>query len=118
MSLRYFNTAGADPDREIGEQHDPETHLIPIILDAAEGNSRPKVRSTETTMRPIKAAASGITSTYPNLPICAHVLAPEKLIDGNMNDFINLFIGTDFSVIVTIQKSSSTKWYRTDSNSY
>jgi UDP-glucose 4-epimerase len=39
MSLRYFNTAGADPDREIGEQHDPETHLIPIILDAAEGNS-------------------------------------------------------------------------------
>ena len=33
--LRYFNAAGADPDGEIGEHHDPETHLIPLILDAA-----------------------------------------------------------------------------------
>lgn len=39
MSLRYFNTTGAYPDREIGEQHDPEIHLIPIILDEAAGNS-------------------------------------------------------------------------------
>lgn len=35
VCLRYFNAAGADPDREIGEWHDPETHLIPLILDAA-----------------------------------------------------------------------------------
>jgi UDP-glucose-4-epimerase GalE len=35
--LRYFNAAGADPDNEIGEDHDPETHLIPLILDAASG---------------------------------------------------------------------------------
>lgn len=35
--LRYFNAAGADPDGEIGEHHDPETHLIPLILDAASG---------------------------------------------------------------------------------
>ena len=37
-SLRYFNAAGADPDGEIGELHDPETHLIPLILDVALGN--------------------------------------------------------------------------------
>lgn len=35
--LRYFNAAGADPDGEIGESHDPETHLIPLVLDAASG---------------------------------------------------------------------------------
>lgn len=37
VSLRYFNAAGADPDGELGEDHDPETHLIPLVLDAAAG---------------------------------------------------------------------------------
>jgi UDP-arabinose 4-epimerase len=36
VALRYFNAAGADPDLEIGENHDPETHLIPLVLRAAE----------------------------------------------------------------------------------
>ena len=35
--LRYFNASGADPDGEVGEKHDPETHLIPLILDAVMG---------------------------------------------------------------------------------
>jgi len=35
VSLRYFNAAGADPDGNIGEAHEPETHLIPLILEAA-----------------------------------------------------------------------------------
>ena len=38
MALRYFNAAGADPDGEIGECHVPETHAIPLILDAAAGD--------------------------------------------------------------------------------
>jgi UDP-glucose-4-epimerase GalE len=42
VSLRYFNAAGADPAGEIGEQHEPETHLIPLVLDAAAGR-RPQV---------------------------------------------------------------------------
>ena len=37
VSLRYFNAAGADLDQELGEKHDPETHLIPLILKAATG---------------------------------------------------------------------------------
>jgi UDP-arabinose 4-epimerase len=37
ISLRYFNAAGADPKGEIGEDHTPETHLIPLVLDAALG---------------------------------------------------------------------------------
>src|SRR5204862_6901951 len=36
-ALRYFNAAGADPEGEIGETHDPETHLIPLALEAAAG---------------------------------------------------------------------------------
>jgi UDP-glucose 4-epimerase len=42
ISLRYFNAAGADPEIELGEDHSPETHLIPIVLSAAlNGNSVP-----------------------------------------------------------------------------
>lgn len=37
INLRYFNAAGCDPDGKIGEWHDPETHLIPLVLDAASG---------------------------------------------------------------------------------
>jgi UDP-glucose-4-epimerase GalE len=37
VSLRYFNAAGCDPDGEVGEDHDPETHLIPRVLMAADG---------------------------------------------------------------------------------
>lgn len=39
--LRYFNAAGADPEAEIGEDHDPETHLIPLVLQAAADPSKP-----------------------------------------------------------------------------
>ena len=40
-ALRYFNAAGADPDGEIGENHEPETHLIPLVLRAALGRGGP-----------------------------------------------------------------------------
>ena len=39
VALRYFNAAGADPEGEIGEAHDPETHLIPLVLEAAAGGA-------------------------------------------------------------------------------
>jgi UDP-glucose-4-epimerase GalE len=40
-ALRYFNAAGASPDGSIGEDHDPETHLIPLVLGAAAGRRPP-----------------------------------------------------------------------------
>jgi len=43
MVLRFFNAAGADPDGELGEEHDPETHLVPLILQAAAG-IRPEIQ--------------------------------------------------------------------------
>jgi len=42
-ALRYFNVAGASPDGEIGEDHDPETHLIPLVLQVA-GGTRPSIK--------------------------------------------------------------------------
>lgn len=42
ISLRYFNAAGADPECEIGKSHEPETHLIPFVLDVAAGK-RPAI---------------------------------------------------------------------------
>lgn len=42
VALRYFNAAGADPDGELGEEHEPETHLIPLVLQAAQG-ARPHI---------------------------------------------------------------------------
>lgn len=41
VALRYFNAAGADPEGQIGEAHEPETHLIPLILEAAKSQSDP-----------------------------------------------------------------------------
>jgi UDP-glucose 4-epimerase len=37
VALRYFNAAGADPDGEVGEAHEPETHLVPLAIEAATG---------------------------------------------------------------------------------
>ncbi len=37
--FRYFNVAGADPEGELGEQHRPETHRVPLMLEAGEGGS-------------------------------------------------------------------------------
>ena len=42
IALRYFNAGGADPDGELGEEHDPETHIIPLVLQAAHG-TRPHI---------------------------------------------------------------------------
>ncbi len=43
IALRYFNAAGADPDGELGEDHDPEIHLIPLAIAAARGGNELKV---------------------------------------------------------------------------
>ena len=40
VSLRYFNAAGADALGRLGERHDPETHLVPLVLQAASGSAR------------------------------------------------------------------------------
>lgn len=104
MSLRYFNAAGADPDGEIGEEHDPETHLIPLILNAAGDPSDPiKVFGSD-----YDTADGTCVRDYIHVSDLAdaHVLALERLMNGHGSDFINLGTGSGFSVLQTIEKAS------------
>jgi hypothetical protein len=65
-ALRYFNAAGADPDGDLCEEHDPEAHLLPIALRAASG-ARTHIDTTATTTRHPTALAFAITSMFPTL---------------------------------------------------
>lgn len=96
ISLRYFNAAGADPHGEIGESHDPETHLIPLVLDAAVG------------FRPIITVFGDDYDTPDGTCIRdyihvsdladAHILALKALEDGASTTAYNLGNGKGFSV--------------------
>lgn len=98
VSLRYFNACGADPDGDIGECHDPETHLIPIILQAASGK-----RDAITVFGRDYATEDGTcVRDYIHInDLCsAHALALEKIIRENSGKALafNLGNGNGFSV--------------------
>ena len=87
-ALRYFNAAGADPEGEIGEDHDPETHLIPLMLDAAAGK-RPdiKVFGTDYPTRDGSCIRDYIHVTD---LADAHIRALRYLENGGRTAFFNL----------------------------
>ncbi len=86
--LRYFNAAGADPDGEIGESHDPETHIIPLVLDAASG-LRPDVKVFGTDY---DTSDGSCVRDYIHVAdlASAHILALNHLEAGKSSDFFNL----------------------------
>lgn len=95
-SLRYFNAAGADPDCEIGEMHDPETHLIPLVLDAASSKREDiKIFGTDYDTPDGTCIRDYIHVTD---LADAHILALEYLQKGGKSDFFNLGNGNGFSV--------------------
>ncbi len=99
--LRYFNAAGADPDGEIGEWHVPETHLIPIVLDAASG-VRPNVKIFGTDYpTPDGTCVRDYIHVYDLAT--AHLLALEYLQKGGESDFFNLGNALGTSVLDVIQ---------------
>ena len=94
--LRYFNAAGADPDGALGECHEPETHLLPLILQVASGR---------------RAHIGVYGDDYPTpdgtcirdyihvADLCqAHLLALQRLLDGGASARYNLGNGNGFSV--------------------
>lgn len=100
-SLRYFNAAGADPDGEIGELHDPETHLIPLILDVAAGKRGDiKIFGTD-----YDTPDGTCIRDYIHVTDLAeaHILALEYLQNGGKSDFFNLGNGNGFSVKEVIE---------------
>ena len=94
-ALRYFNAAGADPAAEIGEWHDPETHLIPIVLDAALGK-----RESITIFGNDYATKDGTNIRdyiHVNDLASAHLLALDYLSNGGKSDVFNLGTGQGYS---------------------
>jgi len=95
-SLRYFNAAGADPEGEIGEAHDPETHLIPIVLQTALG-IRDKIYIFGDDY-PTNDGSCIRDYIHVNDLAAAHVLALEALAEGKESSIYNLGNGEGYSV--------------------
>lgn len=95
-SLRYFNAAGADSQGDIGEWHEPETHLIPIILDAAFGRlEKVHIFGTDYNTKDGTCVRDYI---HVNDLAEAHILAMEYLKDGGANEVFNLGNGSGFTI--------------------
>lgn len=102
--FRYFNVAGGDPDGEIGEFHRPETHLIPLMLDAIDGK-----RAALTVFGTDYDTPDG-TCIRDYVHVCdlvdAHVLGVKWLEDGKQSRVFNLGTGSGFSVREVIAYSA------------
>ena len=105
VALRYFNACGAHPSGKIGEAHDPETHLIPLILQVPNGK---------------REAVSVYGDDYPTkdgtcvrdyIHVCdlaqAHILALDYLLRGGENNIFNLGNGVGFTVKEVIDVARS-----------
>ena len=96
VSLRYFNAAGADPQGRIGESHDPETHLIPLVLHTALG------RRSEIQIFGTDYPTSDGTCIRDYIHVCdlakAHVSALSYLLSGGQSISLNLGTGKGYSV--------------------
>jgi UDP-glucose-4-epimerase GalE len=96
MALRYFNAAGADPDGEIGEDHDPETHLIPLTVLAGLGRRGPIKIFGQDYPTPDGTAIRDYIHVTDLAD--AHVLGLGVLLDGGESRMINLGTGHGASV--------------------
>lgn len=96
ICLRYFNAAGADPEGEIGEWHDPESHLIPLVLQAATGQ-RAHIQIYGTDYETPDGTCI-LDYIHINDLATGHLLAFEYLKKGAASDAFNLGNGNGFSV--------------------
>ncbi len=101
VCLRYFNAAGADPEGELGERHNPETHLIPLVLQAASGRrSHIHVFGTD-----YDTPDGSCLRDYIHVQdLCsAHLLALEWLQEHQQSKQFNLGNGDGYSVLNVIE---------------
>jgi UDP-glucose 4-epimerase len=101
--FRYFNVAGADPDGEVGEFHQPETHLIPLMLDAIDGK-RPALTVFGTDY-PTPDGTCIRDYVHVMDLVEAHVLGLKWLADGKGSRAFCLGTGKGFSVREVIEQS-------------
>jgi UDP-glucose-4-epimerase GalE len=100
IALRYFNAAGADPEGEIGEDHDPESHLIPLVIGATMG-TRPPVTVFGTDYPTPDGSAIRDYVHVADLAD-AHLRAIERLGSGTPSQAINLGTGHGQSVLQVV----------------
>jgi UDP-glucose-4-epimerase GalE len=95
ISLRYFNAAGADPEGEIGEAHDPETHLIPLVLAAARDGTAGRVFGTD-----YDTPDGTCIREYVHVADIAdaHLRALDYLLEGGASCALNLANARGYSV--------------------
>ena len=109
ISLRYFNAAGADLEGKIGEDHSPETHLIPLVIKAALDGVSVPVFGTDYNTPDGTCIRDYIHVTDLAL---AHILALRKLEQEQINSIYNLGNGNGYSVkevIETVKKVTGRK---------
>ena len=96
LAFRYFNAAGADPEGRIGEWHEPETHLIPLALQAITGDAAPlQIFGTDYPT----PDGTCVRDYIHVLDIAqAHVSGLDYLRQGGANDFLNIGTGNGYSV--------------------
>jgi UDP-glucose 4-epimerase len=105
VALRYFNAAGADLDGELGESHDPETHLIPLILQTAQ-KKRDKILVFGNDYNTPDGTCVRDYIHVMDLAD-AHLKALEYLANGNKSEIINLGTGKGNSVLEIIEKAKT-----------
>ena len=96
ISLRYFNAAGADPDGELGEDHNPETHLIPLVLKTALGQ-KDKIEIFGDDY-PTRDGTCIRDYIHIDDLAQAHLLALERLLNGLPGEKFNLGNGDGYSI--------------------
>jgi UDP-glucose 4-epimerase len=96
VSLRYFNAAGADPEGDLGEDHEPETHLVPLALLAALGRKPPLTIFGDDYATPDGTCLRDYVHVSDLAD--AHVAALRHLLDGGASMAFNLGAGIAHSV--------------------
>ncbi len=99
--LRYFNAAGADPAGETGECHEPETHLIPMVLQVASGR-RSAIKVFGENYETVDGTCIRDYVHVADLAD-AHLLALEALLDGGPSTRYNLGNGAGYSILDVVQ---------------
>ena len=100
VCLRYFNASGADPEGNLGEEHEPETHLIPLLLRAVETGTPATIFGDDYATPDGTCIRDYI---HVNDLAQAHILAVEHLLNGGASDQFNVGTGTGHSVREMVQ---------------
>ncbi len=100
VCLRYFNASGADPEGHLGEEHEPETHLIPLILRAVKTGEPITVFGDD---YPTPDGTCIRDYIHVDDLAQAHILAVEHLLNGGESDQFNVGTGTGHSVLEVIR---------------